>query len=74
MKIINLSRSEKIIHCLNEFHLTEEGMLPIFDIKNDADVKESINNNEKTAIIGVNHLNSIKTIKELVFMWMKLEI
>ena len=64
MKIINLSKSEKIIHCLKESHLTEEGMLPIFDIKNNADVKESINNNEKTAIIGDNHLTSIKTIKE----------
>ena len=48
MKIINLSKSEKIIHCLKEFHLTEEGMLPIFDIENDDDVKESINNNENT--------------------------
>ena len=64
MKIINLSKSEKIIHYLKEFHLTEEGMLPIFDIENDADVKESINNNEKTVIIGDNHLNSIKTINE----------
>ena len=69
MKIINLSKSEKIINCLNEFHLTEEGMLPIFDIENNADVKESINNNEKTAIIGDSHLNSIRTIKEFYLLF-----
>ncbi len=64
MKIINLSKSEKIINCLKESHLTEEGMLPIFSIDSNANIKESINNNEKTVIIGDNHLNSIKTIKE----------